>query len=160
MIIDSKQIFWKMQYCYGLIPIVQVKDGHVLLTTKREVESYNELEAVEVFDLSLTTALVCKALESFHGCLGSNVHIQNAGKQSKCKQMIVHIIPRKSEDPKVTDGLYEQLETYPDDLLNHYREKMNFYLNAYANKILEGLHEQAKKYEAHVNLCFKEEKQI
>jgi hypothetical protein len=33
---------------------------------------------------------------------------------------------------------------------------MNFYINAYANKILEGLNEQARKYESHVTICFKE----
>lgn len=27
MIIDQKQIFWKMQHCYALIPIVQIEDG-------------------------------------------------------------------------------------------------------------------------------------
>lgn len=25
--IDNKQIFWKMKYCYALIPIVQLLDG-------------------------------------------------------------------------------------------------------------------------------------
>lgn len=27
MIIDQKQIFWKMQYCYALIPVFQPIDG-------------------------------------------------------------------------------------------------------------------------------------
>ncbi len=27
MAIDNKQIFWKMKYCYALIPIVQLLDG-------------------------------------------------------------------------------------------------------------------------------------
>lgn len=27
MIVDNKQIFWKMKYCYALIPIVQLLDG-------------------------------------------------------------------------------------------------------------------------------------
>jgi hypothetical protein len=27
MIIDQKQIFWKMQHCYALIPIIQLLDG-------------------------------------------------------------------------------------------------------------------------------------
>jgi hypothetical protein len=27
MIIDNKQIFWKMKHCYALIPIVQLLDG-------------------------------------------------------------------------------------------------------------------------------------
>jgi hypothetical protein len=29
MIIDNKQIFWKMKYCYALIPIVQLLDGRI-----------------------------------------------------------------------------------------------------------------------------------
>lgn len=27
MVIDNKQIFWKMKYCYALIPIIQLLDG-------------------------------------------------------------------------------------------------------------------------------------
>ena len=62
MIVDSKQIFWKMQHCYALIPIVQVTDGHVLLSTYRQVSSYANLEPVEVFDLSLTISFISKSL--------------------------------------------------------------------------------------------------
>lgn len=29
MVIDNKQIFWKMKYCYALIPIVQLLDGRI-----------------------------------------------------------------------------------------------------------------------------------
>jgi hypothetical protein len=29
MVIDNKQIFWKMKYCYALIPIVQLLDGRM-----------------------------------------------------------------------------------------------------------------------------------
>lgn len=29
MIIDNKQIFWKMKHCYALIPIVQLLDGRI-----------------------------------------------------------------------------------------------------------------------------------
>lgn len=34
--------------------------------------------------------------------------------------MIVHIIPRKTGDLKNNDYLYEQLETYPVDLVKQY----------------------------------------
>jgi hypothetical protein len=74
--------------------------------------------------------------------------------------MIIHIIPRKANDLKSQDQILAMLSTYPEDLLKHYNEKMNFYINAYANKILEGLNEQARKYESHVNICYKEEKEI
>ena len=101
---------------------------------------------MEVFDLSLTISFISRALESYYWCAGTNIHIQNTGKNSKCWQMIMHIIPRKSNEGKKSEGFYGQIEKYPDDLLNHYNEKMNFYVNAYANKILEGIHEQSKKY--------------
>jgi hypothetical protein len=29
MMIDEKQIFWKMNHCYALIPIVQLLDGRI-----------------------------------------------------------------------------------------------------------------------------------
>ena len=93
-----------------------------------------------MFDISLTLSFIAKSLESYHGCSCSTIHIQNATEDSECKQMIVHIIPRKNGDIKNGDDLFEQLEIYPRDLVKHYNEKMNFYVNAYANKILEGIH--------------------
>lgn len=49
---------------------------------------------------------------------------------------MVHIIPRKPGDLKNNDAIYDQLASYPNELSTHYNEKMNFYINAYANKIL------------------------
>ena len=69
---------------------------------------------------------------------------------------MIHIIPRKSGDLKSNDQIYQMLTAYPSDLVKHYNEKMNFYVNAYANKILQGLNDQARKYESHMNICFKE----
>ena len=97
-------------------------------------------------------------MESFYSCTSTTIHIQNSPPDGALKHLIVHIIPRKPNDLKTNDLIYGMLNTYPNDIVKHYNEKMNFYINAYANKILEGLNEQAKKYEAHLNLCYKEEK--
>lgn len=35
MTIDQKQIFWKMKYCYAIIPIVQILDGRTNNATFR-----------------------------------------------------------------------------------------------------------------------------
>ena len=43
-------------------------------------------------------------------------------------------------------------------MVKHYNEKMNFYINAYANKILEGIYEQTKKYQTQLDVYYKEEK--
>lgn len=34
MLIDNKQIFWKMKHCYALIPIVQLLDGRTPPSTQ------------------------------------------------------------------------------------------------------------------------------
>ena len=36
---------------------------------------------------------------------------------------------------------------------------MNVFVNVYSNKVLQGLNDQARKYEAHVELCYGEEKE-
>ena len=95
-------------------------------------------------------------MESFYACTASTVHIQNSLEDSQIKHLMVHVIPRKQGDIKQNDQIYQMLSTYPEDLMNQYKDKMNFYINAYANKILEGLNEQARKYESHLSVCFKE----
>jgi hypothetical protein len=35
MLIDNKQVFWKMQHCFSLIPIVQLLDGRIYILTSR-----------------------------------------------------------------------------------------------------------------------------
>lgn len=97
-------------------------------------------------------------METYYNCHSSTVHIQNASEDGPLQHLLVHIIPRKNNDLKSNDSIYKLLSTYHEDLVKHYNEKMNFYLNAYANKILQGLNDQARKYEAHAEVCFKEEK--
>ena len=72
--------------------------------------------------------------------------------------MVVHIIPRKTKDLEENDSIYGLFQTYPNNLVKHYNEKMNFYINAYANKILEGIYEQTKKYQAQFEVCYKDER--
>lgn len=111
----------------------------MLLVPKRQVAEFSQLEPVEVFDLTLTLKLLSRAMESFYACNSSTVHFQNSSEDGPLKHLIVHIIPRKAGDVKSREEIYQKLNTYPQDLLKHYNEKMNFYINAYANKILEGL---------------------
>jgi len=96
-------------------------------------------------------------MQLFHECSSSNMVIQNSDKNNPLKCMIVHLIPRKPNDLKENDELYKMIDTYPKDISVYYAEKMNYYVNAFANKVLEGIHEQTKKYQGHLNICYKEE---
>jgi diadenosine tetraphosphate (Ap4A) HIT family hydrolase len=143
MIIDNKQIFWKMKYCFALIPIVQHLDGRnsflikdILLAPKRQVPDFTQLEPVEVFDITLAIKFLCRSIESFYSCSSTTIHIQNSTADGPLKHLIIHIIPRKPNDFKNNDMIYPLLKNYPEELHKQYNEKMNFYINAYANKIL------------------------
>lgn len=92
----------------------------VLLAPKRQVANFTSLEPVEVFDLTLTTRLICKIMETFYNCNSSTVHIQNSDPEGPFKHMIIHIIPRKAGDLKSNDKIYSMLRTYPEDLLKQY----------------------------------------
>lgn len=45
MIVDQKQIFWKMQHCYALIPIVQLFKERTFFFTQmsysRQIDQWN-----------------------------------------------------------------------------------------------------------------------
>ena len=49
------------------------------------------------------------------------------------------------------------LEGYWEEATKQYNEKTKMNVNAYATKVLEGVNQQARKYESHVGVCFKEE---
>lgn len=59
-------------------------------------------------------------MESFYACNSSTIHIQNSSEEGSLKHLIVHIIPRKANDLKAKDEIYQKLSTYPEDLLKHY----------------------------------------
>jgi diadenosine tetraphosphate (Ap4A) HIT family hydrolase len=68
---------------------------------------------VEVFDITLTLKLLSRAMESFYACNSSTIHIQNSSEEGSLKHLIVHIIPRKANDLKAKDEIYQKLSTYP-----------------------------------------------
>ena len=69
MVIDPKQVFWKKQYVYACIPFVQLVKGRnyyfkvdVILTTRRNVINYKDIDTRELFDLTLTIIFVSMSL--------------------------------------------------------------------------------------------------
>lgn len=52
-------------------------------------------------------------MESFYACNSSTIHIQNSSEEGSLKHLIVHIIPRKANDLKAKDEIYQKLSTYP-----------------------------------------------
>jgi hypothetical protein len=49
MIIDQKQIFWKMQHCYALIPIIQLLDGRNYLCILYRCTINNKSTSLKLF---------------------------------------------------------------------------------------------------------------
>lgn len=76
-----------------------------------------------MFDLSLAVKLLSRSMEEIFACASSTIFIEvsngltkNSTKdKAKLGHMIVHIIPRKPGDKSNNDGLYNELETYPEE---------------------------------------------
>ena len=71
--------------------------------------------------------------------------------------VVMHILPRKANDLKSEKTIEGMLGGYWGEATRQYSEKTSMNVNAYANKVLEGVNQQARKYESHVSVCFKEE---
>jgi hypothetical protein len=65
MIIDGKQIFWKMNYCYALIPIVQLLDGRNYLIKFRCIDN-NQKTSVIVYPVIASISIRFGINDSFH----------------------------------------------------------------------------------------------
>lgn len=65
MIIDNKQIFWKMNYCYALIPIVQLLDGRKYFMKFRCIDN-NKKTSIIVYPLITSINIRFGINNSFH----------------------------------------------------------------------------------------------
>jgi hypothetical protein len=71
MLIDNKQVFWKMQHCFSLIPIVQLLDGRKFIFSFRC--SFDH----KAKSIGIQSALTCINIRLE---LGNPIHIKVIGK--------------------------------------------------------------------------------
>ncbi|KAK9875671.1 hypothetical protein WA026_009466 [Henosepilachna vigintioctopunctata] len=106
-------VFVQSQLSYGFTNLRCVVPGHVLVTTKRVVPRLADCTPEEISDLFQVVVTVQKALEKHYSATSSTICCQD-GKEAgqSISHIHVHILPRKQNDFKRNDDIYEKLASH------------------------------------------------
>merc|ERR1719285_459195 len=114
--IPKSQIFAHSPLCYAVVNLKPLVPGHVLVLTKRVVERVKDVKPEELSDLWSLAQQISTPLEQHFGADSISFVIQdgpNAGQT--VKHVHVHVIPRKKNDFKFNDEIYQQLRRDGED---------------------------------------------
>ena len=109
--IQSSQLFYESSKCYGLVNLKPIVPGHVLIIPKRVIARYKDLTPDEAADLYDTVYKISPILEKHYNAEALNIAMQD-GKDAgqSVPHVHVHMLPRKPNDFKRNDDVYEHLE--------------------------------------------------
>jgi bis(5'-adenosyl)-triphosphatase len=108
----SSQVFYESPLSHCFVNIKPIVPGHVLVTPKRVCSRFADMTSEEVSDLWLTVHHISPILERHYGCTALNLAIQDgAASGQSVPHVHVHVLPRKQNDFKRSDDVYEELES-------------------------------------------------
>lgn len=119
----TKQVFYISKYSYALVNLKPIVPGHILIVSKRQVSTIEELEVQENSDFFQTVKFISKVIKKIYKADSLNIAIQDgiAAGQS-VPHLHCHIIPRYLKDG-FGDGIYENLEYNEGMLRNEWWKK-------------------------------------
>ncbi|ANQ06607.1 Histidine triad protein [Plasmodium coatneyi] len=108
--IDKREVFITTEHSYGFVNNKPLLPGHILLTTLKRKEKYNDLEIDEVIDINLLSNFMCHVMGAIHNTTNFSIAIQD-GKDAgqTVDQVHIHIIPRKNSDYQNNDNIYKDM---------------------------------------------------
>ncbi|KAH9810340.1 diadenosine tetraphosphate hydrolase [Melampsora americana] len=110
----SDQVFYESEHSFGIVNLKPIVNGHVLIIPKRNsIKRLNQLNEIELIDLFKSVQIVSNKLESIYGCNSLTISIQDgldAGQS--VPHLHVHILPRKPNDFKPNDEIYDHLNKF------------------------------------------------
>lgn len=111
-ICKSSQAFYETPLSICFVNIKPIVPGHVLVIPKRVCPRFADLTVDEVTDLWTTVHYVGPVLERHYGCEALNLAIQDGRASGQSVAHVhVHMLPRKPDDFKRNDDIYEELES-------------------------------------------------
>lgn len=109
--LDRSSLFYESEYCYGLVNLKPIVQGHVLIIPKRVVARCGDMTKEEITDLMLSVHKVAPILEKEYACSAMNIAMQDGPDAGQSVPHVhFHILPRKSGDYERNDDVYEELE--------------------------------------------------
>lgn len=120
----TKQVFYSTPLSFAIVNLRPIVPGHVLVCPRRVISRFTELKTDEVVDLFKTVQLISRAVERFYGGKALNIAIQDGPIAGQSVAHVhCHVIPRRVQDLKHADELYELLNKH--DLHDVFSEARN-----------------------------------
>lgn len=116
-IIKKETIFIETPYCYAFTNLRCVVEGHVLVCTHRCVPRLKDLTISEQNDLFTTVCIVQQMLETFYQTESATVTVQDGIYAGQTVPHVhFHVMPRRPDDFKHNDQIYEKIENKSNDI--------------------------------------------
>ena len=109
--ISTSQLFYESTKCYGMVNLKPIVPGHVLVIPKRVCARYKDLTPEEAADLYDTVYKISPILEKHYNAEALNIAMQDGKVAGQSVPHVhVHMLPRRPNDFKRNDDVYEHLE--------------------------------------------------
>ena len=109
--LHTAQLFYETRYCLGIVNLKPIVPGHVLIIPKRVCPRYKDLTQEEAADLFDTVYKISPVLEKHYNAEALNIAMQDGKVAGQSVPHVhVHMLPRRPNDFKRNDDVYEHLE--------------------------------------------------
>lgn len=126
----NKQVFFKSKFCFALVNLKPIVEGHVLLVPyNTNIIRFNQLTDEESIDYMRSLQLISKFLTWNYNCDSLNIAIQDGPESGQSvPHLHTHLIPRYKNDDFQNDKIHQSLEKL--DLVKDFQVRRQEFLNA------------------------------
>lgn len=119
----NRQVFFRSKYCYALVNLKPIVEGHVLLVPyNTNIIRFNQLNDEESIDYMKSLQIITRFLTWNYRCDSLNIAIQDGPESGQSvPHLHTHLIPRYKQDDFQNDKIHETLENI--DLIKDFESR-------------------------------------
>lgn len=126
-IIPSTSVFYESLCCYGIVSYLPLVSGHVIVFSKKNVKSMEELSKLEVNDVITSLQTISNVLAFEENYIRVDITMHDVGESTITKKVHPHIhfhlLPRAHGDYRSNDDMKEDMRQF------HVYESSKEYIN-------------------------------
>ncbi|XP_072026527.1 bis(5'-adenosyl)-triphosphatase-like isoform X1 [Amphiura filiformis] len=112
-LVKGSQVFFRSGLSFGFVNRKPVLPGHILVSPLRVVERFRDLTNDELADLFQSTQIISKVIEQEYNATSLSIALQDGPDAGQTVEHVhVHVLPRKPEDFKANDEIYDKLQGF------------------------------------------------
>lgn len=125
-VVPKALVIYSSKHFYTIFPPNPRLKGHLLIISKREIESIGEMTNEELFDYSLTLRYIQKKIEGFFQTNSSCLLIQEGEDVGQhINHFHAHVLPRVKGDIADHNMLYNEMPTFDEEFMKEYSELLS-----------------------------------